>query len=146
MRVAARRDGERSPGSRHATSGLAGCLFGCLSGGLWGPMVALSLVITGCGGGEPVVEGPGTGGRVEAGSDDERRILAQADALPAGEKTTVGSLAVVADEPYFAASGRTCRWLTVFTGKVGGDRRLACKDQRGWFFAPDVLGPPLDAP
>jgi hypothetical protein len=110
-------------------------LSGCAIGGvtLWG-----------CGPAEVAPQNPG--GRVEAADDAERQILAQAEGLPAGQKTTVAGMTVVADEPYHAASGNTCRWLSISAGNGTGARRLACSDGASWFFAPDVLGAPIEVP
>lgn len=98
----------------------------------------------GCGGAEPVPDNPG--GRVEAVDDDERSILAEIERLPTGEQTTLGATTVVAEEPYRAASGNTCRWLSLTTRGGASARRLACSDGASWFFAPDVLGPPIEVP
>lgn len=98
----------------------------------------------GCGSPEFAPNNPG--GRVEAADDDERHILAEADRLPVGKETTIGATTVVAEAPYAAASGNTCRWLVLATKGGAGTRRLACNDGSGWFFAPDVLGPPIEVP
>lgn len=105
-------------------------------------LVALGVVA--CGSAEIVPESPG--GRVDAADDAERQLLAEAERLPAGKKTTVAGMTVIADEPYHAASGNTCRWLSISAGDGPGARRLACSDGAGWFFAPDVLGPPIEVP
>jgi len=102
--------------------------------------VAVALA-TGCGAGSDGAPGPATGGgRVEPTSAAEHEILKQLETMPVGRPVTVGNLVVVAQAPYFAASGRTCRHLHV-TPRGGGSasRRLACKDGSSWFFAPDVF-------
>ncbi|MBS8270397.1 hypothetical protein DYI26_16935 [Halomonas litopenaei] len=71
-------------------------------------------------------------------SSDLSRFLAQ---TPAGSATTLSSspwganVEVVADSPYFSASRRICRHLTV-TRRSNGDRlaAVACKSGEGaWF-------------
>ena len=86
--------------------------------------------------------GPGpahAGGKAEPKSDVERDLLTQLDDWPAEGSKTVGGVKVVAEPPYIAASGSTCRWLTI-EGE-GESRRLACKDRDDtpWFYAPSVL-------
>lgn len=83
-----------------------------------------------------------TGTKVPPASKDEQAVLASVDAFRTGKPKEVGDLVVVADAPYFAASGRTCRTLLIKRkGARDGRPRLACQDEDAWFFAPSVTGP-----
>lgn len=125
------------------------------------PCAAVIVALAGCGGTPPGTNSPEWqgastgGGRVEPSSEAEKQVLAALDELPPGTPKTIGGMTVVADEPYFSASGRACRWLMLETaGAKGGARRLACKDSGGigeetedqgsWFFAPNVFAPPME--
>ncbi|MFW5740714.1 MAG: hypothetical protein ACOC1F_10165 [Myxococcota bacterium] len=84
-----------------------------------------------------------TGNKIDPASDEEAALLRKVQGLVTGEQQVVGDLLVVADAPYFAASGRTCRALLI---KRKGNRddaitRLACEDDGVWFFAPRVMRP-----
>lgn len=74
-------------------------------------------------------------GRVEAASDSERAILKSLDELPSDVARTVGGETVKAEEPYSAASGEQCRYVS-----WSKQRRLACRESAGWYFVPDVFG------
>jgi hypothetical protein len=80
-------------------------------------------------------------GRVEAVSEAERAILKSLDKLPAGAPQTVGREVVIAQAAYFAASGEHCRQVAWKT-----ESRLACKDDAGWYFVPDVFGAGTQGP
>jgi hypothetical protein len=70
----------------------------------------------------------------------ERALLEQLPTLPSGATRHVGDATVVADAPYTAASGRTCRTLQVMSsGKRQVVQRLACVSGRSWRFVPDVF-------
>jgi hypothetical protein len=128
--------------------------FGAVRGVLMNSSLARSLpgvlawLLTACGGAasgaeHPAVAEPG-GGVVEPASESERRLLGLLDTMPAGKPQTVGSLIVVADAPYFAASGRPCRGLTLTPeGKRESGRRVACKEEGKWFYVPNVLMAPV---
>jgi hypothetical protein len=103
-----------------------------------------------CGGAAPGAgsqSGATGGGRVEPTSVAEHEILKQLERLPSGQQATIGDMVVVADRPYFAASGRTCRRL-LLTPRGGGPgrHRLGCKDGASWFYAPDVFATPTTGP
>jgi hypothetical protein len=85
-----------------------------------------------------------TGGEVEPASADERQILDRLNSWTSDQ--TVGSIAVHAEPPYFAASGSTCRWLVLTRPTGGSSRRLACQKGSRWFYAPEVLVAPISAP
>lgn len=125
---------------------------------------AVSLTqLAACGGAAPGADSPEWqgastgGGRVEPTSNTERKVLAELDQLPPNTPKTVDGVTVVADAPYFSASGRTCRRLTITArGAASGASRLVCKDpaatddrsngNAGWFYAPDVFAPPAANP
>jgi len=75
-------------------------------------------------------------------SDDvERTILARlADLAPAMEASIDGQV-VVAGAPYHAASGRTCRSVTIRPAakQQVAHSRLACLIDGTWAFVPEVL-------
>jgi hypothetical protein len=80
-------------------------------------------------------------GRVEAASEAERAILKNLDDLPPGKPHPVGREMVTAEAAYFAASGEHCRQVT-----WKANSRLACKDDAGWYFVPDVFGAGTQGP
>ncbi len=80
-------------------------------------------------------------GRLEPNSEAENQVLAKLDQLPSGKPQKVGSEVVSAEPPYLAASGLECRNL-----QLGGRARLACKDEQGWYFVPDVQGAEAPSP
>lgn len=88
-----------------------------------------------------------SGGRHEPQTDEERKLLARVRVLPTNVKEKVGSRTVSAAQAYHAASGYSCRNVTI---EEGGERtqRLACGDESGWFFVPDIYhqGESVDAP
>ncbi len=78
-----------------------------------------------------------SGGRHEPESREERAILDRVADLPAGVHAKVGEKTLTASRPYHAASGYHCRTVTIQGGE-SEQRRLACGDDEGWFFVPDV--------
>ena len=74
-------------------------------------------------------------GSVDVTNDTERETLARLSDLPAGDSVTIAGEQVTAGEPYHAASGRRCREVS-----LGGAARLACEQEQGWVFVPDVFG------
>lgn len=88
-----------------------------------------------------VADANDTGRTVNASSAAEQAVLGVLPSLPSGSPKVVSGLTVLAQAPYSAASGRTCRALDVRpegTGKASA--RLACSnDGRSWFFVPVVL-------
>ena len=87
-------------------------------------------------------------GRVLAAkNDDERALLKQLSSLPSGTPKRVGSEDVLAEAPYNAASGHTCRALHLTPLRTHTtNHRLACTNGRDWFFVPDVFGDSAAAP
>ena len=95
-----------------------------------------------------VLDANDRGSTVAPTSDAERQLLAQLGKLPAGKKTQIGALTVVAHKPYYAASGRTCRSVDVTSAanpKQNG-ARLACTNGSEWFFVPNVFVAPTADP
>jgi hypothetical protein len=67
-------------------------------------------------------------------------VLAGLSALPTGETVQlVSGETVVADVPYFAASGRECRFVDITPASGEGNRRLACLTGADWTWQRDVL-------
>lgn len=82
-----------------------------------------------------------TGGTVAASSPDERTLLEHIASLPSGAPKQLGDTSVVAERPYDAASGRTCRAVELRSSHVGPTlHRLACAQGKSWVFVPDVFG------
>jgi hypothetical protein len=82
-----------------------------------------------------------TGRTVTATNDGERALLKEVANLPSGASRQVQGLTVRAGKTYAAASGRTCRALTVTSsGSKAPTERLVCSDGASWFFVPDVMG------
>jgi hypothetical protein len=68
-------------------------------------------------------------------------LLGHVAALPSGRQQRVAGFVVQADAPYAAASGRTCRTLTIEqAGATPARNRVACTDGKRWFFVPNVFG------
>jgi hypothetical protein len=88
-----------------------------------------------------VADANDTGRTVNASSAAERAVLAVLSSLPSGSPKVVSGLTVLAQAPYSAASGRTCRALNVRPeGTDKASARLACSnDGKSWFFVPAVL-------
>jgi hypothetical protein len=109
------------------------------------------IVMLGCGTANQDVraEEPSTAigdGTAEAASPAEAKVLEGLDRLPAAKATTVDNLSVVADPPYAAASGKTCRRLTLTSLRPpkATSTRLACRNARGWGFVPSVYLAPKE--
>jgi hypothetical protein len=109
-------------------------------------MPLLASLALACGGGDKpnardAADANDTGRTLPARSASEQNILQQVAQLPAGSPRTFGDSVVVAEPAYNAASGRTCRALSITRGKQGqASHRLACTEGKAWFFVPDVLG------
>jgi hypothetical protein len=95
-----------------------------------------------------VLDANDTGGRLQPASESERKLLEALGQMPAGTEQKVGSLSVVADRPYHAASGRVCRRVTIASAapQAESGTRLACSDGKSWFFVPDVFIAPAQEP
>jgi hypothetical protein len=88
-----------------------------------------------------VADANDTGRAVSANSESESAVLRRVGTLPTGSPERVGDLVVNAERPYPAASGRTCRALSVSAASGKSSKPLlACSDGKSWFFVPDVFG------
>jgi hypothetical protein len=68
-------------------------------------------------------------------------VLKALVSLPSGKPQQVAGATVVAEPAYVAASGRTCRALSInATNRVDPRHRLACTNGGAWFFVPEVFG------
>jgi hypothetical protein len=81
-----------------------------------------------------------TGRRLAPSGEGERALLGRLSKLPSDAPQRVGDATILAEPPYQAASGQTCRALHVTQGKAVARHRLACSDGVTWFFVPDVFG------
>ncbi len=80
-------------------------------------------------------------GSVPPTTEGERELLARIEQVPAGEPVALGGQVFVVDEPYAAASGRMCRSVEI-RGSAGSETvevKLACEEDAGWVFVPDVF-------
>ncbi len=86
------------------------------------------------------------GGRVDPANATEERLLTKLGTLPTGSAVIVDQLSVVAEAPYSSASGRLCRRLVITerSGSKNSHTRLACRDDKVWFFAPEVFLTPAE--
>ena len=111
-----------------------------------GSLIALALPLNACSAqpmasARDIADANDTGRTLSPQTANERLLLQQLSALPNGTPRRVGDASVVAEAPYNAASGHTCRALQLTSSqKRTTDHRLACTDGRGWFFVPDVFG------
>jgi len=80
-----------------------------------------------------------TGRTLAVSNESERALLQRLSALPSGKPQHIGDATVIAEAPYSAASGRSCRSLHVTRAQTSRNR-LACNDGRGWYFVPDIFG------
>lgn len=82
---------------------------------------------------------------VAPGDELERELLRRLPELPAEQPVAIDDATVIARAPYSAASGRTCRALTIRAsgqGPGGASRsRLACREDGDWFFVPQIFRP-----
>ena len=89
-------------------------------------------------------------GTAEAASPSEEKVLAALDAWPPAGRKTIDALEVIAEAPYAAASGKTCRRLIITTTRPpkSSKTRLACQNGERWGFVPSVFLAPTasDAP
>jgi hypothetical protein len=81
---------------------------------------------------------------VEPRSDVERKVLAKIEQLQPNVPTEIDGCQVVAEAPYFAASGRHCRRvrLTYSDRSPTTEVRVACQNDSHWgVYVPNVLAP-----
>jgi len=87
-----------------------------------------------------VADANDTGRTLAAKSENERAVLGEAGRLRTGIEERVGKINVLADAPYPAASGHTCRALSITVeGASPATHRVVCTDGQAWFFVPDVF-------
>lgn len=77
--------------------------------------------------------------QVAPGDELERELLRRLPELPSQQPVSINDATVLAGAPYFAASGRTCRALTI-EGAGPSRSRLACREDGDWFFVPAIFG------
>lgn len=85
---------------------------------------------------EPGPSGPST---IEPANEIEREILQRLPALAPEQPVTIEGAMVSAAAPYHAASGRTCRFLTITSADRSSRSRLACHEDAAWFFVPSIF-------
>jgi hypothetical protein len=113
-----------------------------------GPLSVLAVLLNACSAqpaasARDVADANDTGRTVTPQTANERLLLQQVSTLPNGRSKRIGDANVVAQAPYDAASGHTCRALQLTpSGALNADHRLACTDGRSWFFVPNVLASP----
>lgn len=105
----------------------------------------LALLLNGCSA-QPsssprdVADANDTGRTLVPQTPSERLLLEQLSQLPNGTARRVGDASVIAEAPYSAASGHTCRAVTLASSQSRkATRRLACSNEGHWFFVPDIF-------
>jgi hypothetical protein len=82
----------------------------------------------------------------EPGSADEAAILERIPGLSDGQEATVGAATVEVKRTYFAASGRTCKAVTLLdgAGDAGGAAKhlTVCEVDGEWAYVPEVVSVP----
>jgi hypothetical protein len=107
-------------------------------------MLARALLATlafGCSHGQRVAvePGPAEPSAIEPANEIERAILQRLPTLVPEQPVTIDGAIVSAAAPYHAASGRTCRSLTITGADHTAHSRLACREDAAWFFVPQVF-------
>lgn len=88
-----------------------------------------------------VADANDTGQTLVGKTEQDRAVLREVAGLPSGVARRIGGTSVLAEAPYVAASGRTCRALQLSAQTPSPTtHRLACSDGQAWFFVPDVFG------
>ncbi len=126
---------------KDATTWMCGVLARCMQS-LGAPLFLLSACASTPGpSARDVADANDTGATVDAKSASDRALLRELSALPSGTPRRIGDATVIAQAPYAAASGRSCRALHVtLTHPETVTHRLACSDGKTWFFVPNVFG------
>jgi len=70
---------------------------------------------------------------------EQQLLNALAGATAGVPIVTETGIRAVPEAAYSAASGRSCRWVSVTFPGVAPERRLACGGQEGWHWAPSVM-------
>lgn len=93
-----------------------------------------------------VADANDTGQALTAKTEQDRAVLREVAGLPSGVARRISGTDVIAEAPYVAASGRTCRALQLGAPTPAQTtHRLACSDGQSWFFVPDVFGSSSEA-
>lgn len=106
----------------------------------------LALALVACSSPKPlaardVADANDTGRTLAARTQAEQQLLARVGSLPSGSAQQLSGLNVIAEPAYAAASGHTCRALSITPSSPSMERhRIACTDGKNWFFVPDVFG------
>ena len=75
-----------------------------------------------------------------AATTPEEQVLAALESAGTGEQIVVaGGVRASGDQPYTAASGRTCRWVKMSYPGNRSKRQLACRLEGRWQWVPSVL-------
>lgn len=118
--------------------------MGCAS--TKGAALACALGLAACASPPPasardVADANDTGRAVGARSNVEREVLKAIPSLPSSKPQQVAGATVIAEPAYVAASGRTCRAISLDSkSKAESRHRLVCTNGGAWFFVPDVFG------
>lgn len=100
----------------------------------------LATLVLGCTRSHHVAEpGPPGPSAIEPANEIERAILERLPTLAPEQPVTIDDAIVSAAAPYHAASGRTCRSLTITSADHSAHSRLACREDAAWFFVPQVF-------
>jgi hypothetical protein len=116
-------------------------------------LVIAAALAVGCAGPRPGPEHAAVSppSAVAPGDELERELLRRLPELPAEQPVAIDDATVTARAPYSAASGRTCRALTILgagaapveaSGDASGGAsrsRLACREDGDWFFVPQIF-------
>jgi len=81
-------------------------------------------------------------GLVPPADSDENNILTQMDKLKIGQSVTLGGRTVSVASEYQAASGRQCRVIDIAIDPGQATRRLVCRIDDAWSYAPEVFPAP----
>ncbi len=81
-----------------------------------------------------------SGGRRAPTTDEERQLLDAIAAAKPGGSAQLGKIKLAISGEYAAASGATCREVSIAGSARSDSQRLACGDAEGWFFVPSVEG------
>lgn len=102
--------------------------------------VLVAALALGCTRSQHVAEpGPSGPSAIEPANQTEREILQRLPALAPEQPVTIEGAIVSAAAPYHAASGRTCRFLTITGADRSSRSRLACREDAAWFFVPPIF-------
>jgi len=87
----------------------------------------------GFGTGTAASDSPSTTEIATAPQTPDEKVLAALDGAAAGAPILIGGgVSATGDEPYAAASGRSCRWVNISYTGSGTRRQLACRQEGRW--------------